>query len=88
MGETWNRKKSVEDNKTQWGVIVALLTLLCLPIIGVTTIFFLYINDAPLLTLLVIGGLCLFSLALPLMALFYLRRAAKRDDERRDGQWS
>ncbi len=88
MGETWNKKKSVEDNKTQWSVIIALLTLLCLPIIGVTAIFFLIINDAPLLTLLVIGGLCLFSLALPLMALFYLRRAANRDDERRDGQVS
>lgn len=86
MGQNWNKKKSVEDNKPQWSVIIALLALLLLPIIGAITIFIFFVNDAPLLMLFAIGGLCLFSLALPLLALFYLRKAANRDDDFRAGQ--
>jgi hypothetical protein len=88
MGQTWNKKQSVEDAKPQWGVIMAILALLLLPIIGAVAIFYFFSQGASLLMLFTIGGLCLFSLALPLLAVFYLRKASKRDDAMRDGQVS
>jgi len=88
MGQNWNKKKSVEDNKPQWGVIIALLILLLLPIIGAVAIFYFFSNGAPLLMLFGIGGLCLFSLMLPLLALYFLRKSSSQDDDFRDGQVS
>lgn len=88
MGENWNKKKSVEDNKPQWSVILAMVALVTLPLIGACAIFYFIANDASLLVLFTIGGLCLFSLTLPLLALYFLRKSSKRDDEMRDGQLS
>lgn len=86
MGENWNKKQSVENAKPQWSVIIAILVLVLLPIIGACAIFYFSVNGAPLLMLLAIAGLCLFALALPLLALYFLRKSANRDDEMRDGQ--
>jgi len=76
MSENWNKKKSVEDTKPQWSVIVAMLALVLLPVMGVCAIFYFVANGAPLLVLFAIGGLCLFSMALPLLALFSLRKSS------------
>lgn len=86
MGQSWNKKKSVEDSKPQWSVIIAILALILLPIIGACAIFYFFTNGSPLLMLFTIGGLCLFSLTLPLLALYFLRKSANRDDALRDGQ--
>ncbi|NHZ71502.1 MAG: hypothetical protein GWP17_00220 [Aquificales bacterium] len=86
MGENWNKKRSVADNKPQWSVIIALLALVLLPVVGVAAIFYFFVHDAPLMVLFTIGGLCLFSLTLPLLALYFLRKSSKRDDAMRDGQ--
>ena len=86
MRQTWNKKRSVADSTPQWSVIIALLALILLPVIGAIAIFYFFVNDAPLLMLLAIAGLCLFSLALPLLALYFLRKSSKRDDAMRDGQ--
>jgi uncharacterized membrane protein HdeD (DUF308 family) len=80
MGENWNKKKSVEDVKTQWSVIVALLALILLPLIGVLAIFYFMANNASLLMLFTLGGLCLLSMALPLIALFFLRKSSKNNE--------
>ena len=80
MGENWNKKKSVEDTKPQWSVILALLALILLPLIGVLAIFYFIANDASLLMLFTIGRLCLFSMALPLLALYFLRKSSKNNE--------
>lgn len=85
MGQNWNKKTSVEDSKPQWSVIVAFLALIILPIIGAGAIFYFFVNGASLLMLFTIGGFCLFSLALPLLALYFLRKSSIRDDDYRDG---
>ena len=79
MGENWNKKKAVEDATPQWSVIVAIMALVLLPLIGACAIFYFIANDASLLVVLTIGGLCLFSLALPLMALYTLRKSSKNN---------
>ena len=80
MGENWNKKQSVEDAKLQWSVIIAILVLILLPIIGAFMIFYFMVNGAPNLLLLSVGGLCLFSMALPLIALFSLRKSSKNKE--------
>ncbi len=80
MSENWNKKQSVEDAKPQWSVILAIVVLILLPIIGVCTIFYFIANDASLMVVFSIGGLCLFSLALPLMALYFLRKSSKNKE--------
>jgi hypothetical protein len=74
MGENWNKKRSVEESKPQWSVIIALLVLLLLPIIGAVALYYSFTQEASSLMLFSIAGLCLFSMALPLMALYYLRK--------------
>jgi heme A synthase len=86
MGEHWNKKQSVENTTTQWSVVIAILVLILLPVIGALMVFFFMVNGSPVWMLFTIGGLCLFSLALPLLALYYLRKSSKRDDMMRDGQ--
>lgn len=81
MSENWNKKKSVEDTKPQWSVIAAILALILLPIIGACLIFYFMVNDLPNWMLLSIGGLCLLSMALPLIALFSLRKSSN------NGEW-
>lgn len=80
MGENWNKKKSVEETKPQWSVIVAIVALILLPLIGMCSIFYFVGNGASGMVLFMIGGLCLFSMALPLLALFFLRKSSKNDE--------
>lgn len=80
MGENWNKKQSVEDAKPQWSVIVAILVLILLPIIGALMVFYFMVNGSPSWMLLTIGGLCLLSMALPLIALFSLRKSSKNKE--------
>lgn len=75
MGENWDKKQSVEDAKPQWSVIAAVLVLILLPLIGACAVFYFMVNGSPGWMLFAIGGLCLLSLALPLLALFYLRKS-------------
>jgi len=83
VGQNWNRKRSVEESPTQWSVILAILVLLLLPCAGLGVAGYSFLNGETTGVVLVLSGFCLLALALPLLALFYLRRRSVREWQRR-----
>lgn len=83
MGESWNRKRAVEDSPTQWSVLLAIVLLLLAPCAGLAAMGYFYVNGATTGLLLTIGGLCLLAVALPLLALVSLTRRSRADRQRR-----
>lgn len=84
MGEMWNRKRSVEENPTQWSVILAILLILVTPCVGMSALGYFFVNGESTAVLLTTAALCLFALAGPIMALFFLYRRSREDKRRRE----
>jgi len=83
MGNTWDKKRTAKETSTQWSVLLTILFLLVLPCAGFAALGYFYVNGYTTGLLLTVGGFCLLALALPLLALFYLTRQARRDRRRR-----
>ncbi len=84
MGEMWNRKRSVEESPTQWSVILAILLILVTPCLGMSALGYFFVNGESTAVLLTTAALCLFALAGPIMALFFLYRRSREDKRRRE----
>jgi O-antigen/teichoic acid export membrane protein len=83
MGEIWNKKRSVEDNPTQWSVILAIVLLLLAPCVGLAAIYYFYVNGTAVGVWLIAAGLCLLAFSLPLLAIFFSWRRSRLERERR-----
>ena len=78
MGEFWNKKLAVEDNPTQWSVLLAIFFLLAAPCLAAAALIYFYVNEIDTGVLTAVGGLCLWTLLLPLLALFYSVRRSRQ----------